>query len=158
RKDTYNFDYLPTSSHTVKVRLFNYNYFDSNPFQTTFPLYARTFDRPNQTGSVNWIWTINPTMVNEFSVTASKHKVRIGPDTSTGLADRAKYGINYPFAFPTNKDLPFKLPALAIANFSGYTGSPYPSSSAGPIYDIADNMTKIHGNHTIKFGFQWERQ
>ena len=35
-------------------------------------------------------------------------------------------------------------------------GGPYPSASAGPIYNLSDNFTWTHGTHTIKFGGLWE--
>lgn len=157
RKDTYSFDINPSEKHTVRVRLQNYTYLDLNPFQSNFDLYARVFDRPNQTGSVNWIWTVTPTLINEALVTASRDKVRIGIDTSNGRFDRTKYGINFPYAFPGTKNIANKIPTVDINDFDGYNGSPYPSSSAGPIYDISDNITKIVRNHTLKFGGLFER-
>src|SRR5260370_39276388 len=44
-----------------------------------------------------------------------------------------------------------------MSNFSTLSGGPYPSHSAGPIYDASDSFTWIKSNHTIKFGFLWER-
>jgi len=127
RKDTYSFDINPSEKHTVRVRLQNYAYVDFNPFQSNFDLYARIFDRPNQTGSVNWIWTVTPTLINEALVTASRDKVKIGIDTANGRFDRTKYGINYPYAFPGTKNIANKIPTVDIADFDGYNGSPYPS-------------------------------
>ncbi|MCY4189105.1 MAG: TonB-dependent receptor, partial [Bryobacterales bacterium] len=36
-------------------------------------------------------------------------------------------------------------------------GGPYPAFSSGPIYQISNNLTKIVGNHSIKFGGRFER-
>jgi hypothetical protein len=157
RKDTYSFDVDPTEKHMVRVRLQNYAYVDYNPFQSGFDLYSRIFDRPNQTGSVNWIYTISPTLINEVLVTASRDKVKIGIDTSNGRFDRTKYGINFPYAFPGTKNIANKIPTISVSDFSGYSGSPYPSSSSGPIYDVSDNVTKVVNNHTLKFGGLFER-
>lgn len=44
-----------------------------------------------------------------------------------------------------------------IPNVGGIDGGPYPSSSAGPIYNISNNFTKVAGNHTFKMGVLWER-
>lgn len=156
RKDTISADYLPTSKDSIKFRALLYHYNDINPFQTNFLLSDRTIDRPNQTSSVNWTHTINPTTVNEFLITASRDKVSLRMANVPTL-DRTTYGINYGYIFPNGKDLPNKLPTVDIAGFQTYTGSPYPSNSAGPIYNISNNTTKVAGRHTIKFGVLFER-
>jgi len=156
RKDTYALDVIPTQKDSVKFRMSFFHFLDYNPFQTGFLISARTFDRPNQTASLNWTRTINPTTVNETLITASRDQVFIDME-NTPEFDRTKYGINYPYIFPDGKDRPNKLPAVDVNNLSGYTGSPYPSKSTGPIYVISNNTTKIWNNHTIKFGVLFER-
>lgn len=155
RKDSIGLDFLPTSKDSLRVRVLNYNYYDLSPFQTNFLIAGRVFDRPNQTGSVAWTHTFSPTVVNEFLATASRDQVFIGME-DTPAFNRTKYGITYPYIYG-GKDRPNKLPAIDISNFDGYTGSPYPSSSTGPIYQVSDNLTKIMSNHTIKMGFLFER-
>src|SRR5258708_3016873 len=44
-----------------------------------------------------------------------------------------------------------------MSNFSTLSGGPYPSHSAGPIYDASGSFRWIKSNHTIKFGFLFER-
>ena len=156
RKDTIGVDVLPTNRDSFKFRASLYHYNDINPFQTGFLISSRIFDRPNQSASLGWTHSFSPTLVNEFLATASRDQVRIGMQ-DTPAFDRTTYGINYPYVYPTGKDRQNKLPALSIPGFSGYTGSPYPSSSAGPVYVIGDNITKIWGNHTIKGGVSIER-
>lgn len=156
RKDTISVDFLPSSKDSIKFRSSLYHYNDINPFQTNFLLANRTIDRPNQTASVNWTRTFSPTVVNELLVSASRDQVRLRMPSVPTL-DRTTYGINYPYIFPNGKDLPNKLPTVDIAGFQTYTGSPYPSSSAGPIYNISNNTTKVKGSHTIKFGIMFER-
>lgn len=39
-----------------------------------------------------------------------------------------------------------------MSNFSGLSGGPYPSHSAGPFSDLSDSFSWIKGNHTFKFG------
>jgi hypothetical protein len=156
RKDTFSVDYLPTSQDSIKFRSSLYHYNDVNPFQTNFLFSDRVIDRPNQSASVNWTRTLSPTMVNEFLVSASRDQVRLRMNLTPAL-DRTTYGINYNYIFPNGKDLANKLPTVDIAGFQTYTGSPYPSSSAGPIYNISNNTTKIIGSHTVKFGVMFER-
>jgi len=155
RKDNFGVDYLPTSNDSIKVRGNFYHYYNENPFQTNFLFSARTFERPNQTGSVNWTHTFSPSFIMETLVTASRDQVFIRMQ-ETPAFDRATYGLNYPYIYPA-KDRPSKLPALSLPGFADYTGSPYPSNSTGPIYGASTTLTKILGAHTMKFGFLFER-
>ncbi len=156
RKDTISLDILPTQKDQIKFRGSLFHYVDVNPFQTNFLIASRIFNRPNQTASVNWTRTINATTVNETMISASRDQVFIGMQ-DTPAFDRTKYGINYAYIFPTGKDRPNKLPEFDATGFSTYSGSPYPSSSTGPIYNISNNTTKVKGSHTIKFGGMFER-
>ncbi len=36
-------------------------------------------------------------------------------------------------------------------------GGPYPSHSAGPIYNLSDKLTWVKGSHTLKFGVLFEK-
>lgn len=156
RKDTYSIDFNATQNHSFRFRHSNYTYWDYSPFDGTGQT-PRIFDRPNKTFSLNYIWTVKPTMINEMLVTASVDRVFINIDTSTGVQDRTKYGINYPYIFPDRKEIYNKIPTASISNFTGINGGPYPAKSAGPIYMFSDNFTVLHSNHTFKFGFLFER-
>ncbi|MBK5291888.1 MAG: carboxypeptidase regulatory-like domain-containing protein [Acidobacteriia bacterium] len=157
RKDTVSIDFNPADKHQFRFRFQNYNFDDYSPFDGNFDRVPRTFKRPNQTASLNYIWTISPTMVNETLVTGSVDRVKIGVDTSSGRFDRTQYGINYPYLFPAGKEIGNRIPTITIANVSELSGGPYPASSAGPIYVFSNNFTKIQGNHTLKFGVLFER-
>lgn len=157
RKDTGSVDIVPADNHYVRVRLLNYEYNNVNPFASNYGVIPQLFDRPNQTASVNYTWTASPTVVNEFLVSASRDQVYINIDPSNNLYDRTRYGINYPYLFQ-GKNIPNKIPTITLNGpFNELSGLPYPSSSKGPIYDISDNVSKIVGNHNIKFGGLFER-
>ncbi|MBV9308287.1 MAG: carboxypeptidase regulatory-like domain-containing protein, partial [Acidobacteriaceae bacterium] len=158
RKDSAALDYLPAQNHYIRFRTLNYEYSETIPFASNYYVIPQSFSRPNQTVSLGWTWNISPTVVNEFLATASRDQVYINIDQSNGLYDRNRYGINYPFLFPTGKNIPNKIPSVALNGpFNELSGLPYPSASKGPIYDISDNVTKITGNHTLKAGFLFER-
>lgn len=156
RKESYSFDYNLADNHAFRFRGMDYHYWDYSPFDGTGHT-PRIFDRPNRTASLNYIWTVRPNMINEFLATASVDQVFINIDTSTGLYDRTKYGIDYPYIFPDRKEISNKIPTAAISGFTGLNGGPYPAKSAGPIYMLSDNFTVIKGTHTIKFGGLFER-
>lgn len=159
RKDTLIVDYLPSDSHHLRFSLLNYNYDSVSPHYGNFNRTPQVWHRPNQVAVLHYTWTISPTMVNEAYVSGSADHVRIGIDTSSGLFNRTKYGINYPFLFPQgDKEIPDKIPTIQIANFDTLDGGPYPSHSGGVMWDFSDSLTKIFGNHTLKAGFLYERE
>ena len=155
RKDTGALDIVPADKHYIRFRLQNFSldHKDSNRGGTDRA--PARLDRPNQTVSVNYIWTVSPNKVNEFLATASADHVKIA--VIPGNYQRSKYGINYPYIFQ-QKEIFDKIPTTDIASFATVDGGPYPSASAGPIYGFSDNFSWIRGNHTIKFGGLWEYQ
>lgn len=157
RKDSVVVDFVPVDKHHFRFSLLNYNYNDYEPHFGNFNTNPRIFDRPNQIGVVHWTWTISPTWVNDAYASGAADHVTIGIDTSSGLSQRSRYGINYPYLFgAATKVVPDKIPTIQIANFGTLDGGPYPSRSGGIVYDFGDNVTKVWGNHTIKFGGLWE--
>jgi hypothetical protein len=158
RKSTLSIDFYPTEKHQIRYRLQLLALETYEPFFGNTDRVPRIFDRPNQTTSINWVWTVSPTWVSETLVAGSRDQVFILVDTSSGLFDRTKYGINYPYVFGAGKEIPNKIPTVVYGNgFSGLDGGPYPAQSTGPIYQISNNWTNIRGNHTIKFGGYFER-
>ena len=157
RKDNIVVDYVPSDAHHFRFSLLNYKYNDYEPHFGNFNTNPRVFDRPNQVGVFHYTWTISPTTVNDAFVSAAADHVNIDIDTSSGLFDRTKYGINYPYLFGSDtKVVPNKIPTIQVANFGTLDGGPYPSRSGGMVYDVGDTLTKVMGNHTFKFGGVWE--
>lgn len=158
RKDSIVVDYVPADNHHFRFSLLNYNYNSVSPHYGNFNRTPEIWKRPNQVASFHYTWTINPTTVNEAMAAASADHVTINYDLTSGLYDRTRYGINYPYLYAAgSKELPTKIPTIQIANFTTLDGGPYPSHSGGVVYNIADNLTKVVGNHTFKFGVLWER-
>jgi predicted heme/steroid binding protein len=164
RKDTVSVDFNAADNHRFRFRFLNYYYLEYQPLDGNTDRTPKFFDRPNRTGSINYVWTISPTKVNEILVTASEDIVKIPIDEKNFFdKNQACAGslvpcsLNYPYIFPDGKLVPNRIPTVNMSPFSGLSGGPYPSHSAGPIYDISDSFTWIKGNHTLKFGFLWER-
>ena len=157
RKDSVVVDYVPADAHHFRFSMLNYNYDDYEPHFGNFNTNPRIFHRPNQIGVFHYTWTISPTIVNDAYVSAAADHVTIGIDTSSGRYDRTKYGINYPYLFGSaSKVVPNKIPTIQVGSFGTLDGGPYPSRSGGMVYDIGDTLTKVWGNHTLKFGGLWE--
>lgn len=159
RKDTFVIDFDPADKHHFRVTVLNFNYNSVEPHYGNFNRTPEVWDRPNQVGTLHYTWTINPTMVNEVFGSVSADHVKIGYDLSSGLYDRTKYGINYPYLYAgSDKEIPNKIPTIEIANFDTLDGGPYPSHSGGVIWDFSDNFTKVLGRHTLKAGFLYEHE
>ncbi|MDX2181002.1 MAG: carboxypeptidase regulatory-like domain-containing protein [Bryobacteraceae bacterium] len=155
RKETVSVDFSPTEKHNFRFRFLNYNYDQTIPFQGGYDRGPRILIRPNKVGSINYIWTVNPSTVNELLVSASHDRTRILLDTSSGRYERTQYGITYPFLFPNGKLTENVIPAINIAGLTTLTTSA-PGLTAGPIYVISNNFSKVMSRHTFKAGFVYE--
>ena len=154
RKDTLVVDYVPADAHRLRLTILNYSFHQTSPHNGNFNLLPQKWNRPNQVAVFHYSWNINPTTVNEFVTSVASDHVTIGVDTSSGLYDRTRYGINYPYLFSAStKTLPNKYPTVQLGGrFDLLDGTPYPSRSGGTVFTIGDNLTKVFGNHTMKFG------
>jgi hypothetical protein len=157
RKDTVSIDFYPNEKHAIKYRLSFYNFIDTSAFRANTDRAPQIIDRPNQTTSFNWTWTLSPTWISETLIAGSRDQVFIFVDTRGNKFQRSQYGINYPYIFP-QKEIFDKVPTIdGVDQFVSIDGGPYPASSTGPIYQFSNNWTNIRGNHTIKFGGYFER-
>jgi len=164
RKDTGAVDVNLSEKQRLRFRFTHYYYLEYQPLDGNTDRTPKFFNRPNKTGSLNHVWTISPTKVNEVLVTASEDVVKI-PVDAKNFFDRTHACTGsivpcspYQYIFPVGeKLLPNRIPTVNMSNFSGLSGGPYPSHSSGPIYDISDSFTWIKSSHTFKFGFLFER-
>jgi len=156
RKDNLRFDYRLNDKNQFTYRYGKYNWTAVDAFRgdTDHGLpYARTdWDRPNTNQTASWTSTITSSLINEFSFTYGLDEVFINVFRGTDLFERSRYGINYPYIFPDNKEIPDKIPTISIDGFTTIDGGPYPSSSRGPIYTFSDAATWVKGRHTFKTG------
>lgn len=157
RKGTLNGDFLLNDANHLAFRRTDFSYFEYQPFDQGSGLTGKYFNRPNQTNTLSWTWTISPTMINEAMATVSLDDVYIPVNTSLLGFNREDLNppITYPYIF-SGKDIPNKIPTVNVPVFYGLAGGPYPSHSSGPIYTASDSLTKVWGNHTFKFGFFFE--
>jgi hypothetical protein len=155
RKDTLAVDINLTENQRLRLRRVYFTFWEYQPLDGGTNETPKFFNRPNQTNSIDYVWTISPTKVNEVLLTASKDNVHIPVDQAHFL-DRTTVGLNYPYIFPTGKEIQNRIPSVNMSAFSGLSGGPYPSHSAGPIINMSDSFTWIKGNHTFKFGGLYE--
>ncbi|HWR52955.1 MAG TPA: carboxypeptidase-like regulatory domain-containing protein, partial [Bryobacteraceae bacterium] len=158
RKDTIALDFNPVEKHSFRFRHQNYSWKRLDAFRGGLDRAVTDWNRPNKTASVNYVWTVSPTIVNEFLTSASIDRVYIGVQREGGRFERSRYGIDYPYIFPERKEIFDKIPTVALGTpFRELDGGPYPAFSSGPIYVVSNNFTKVFSNHTFKVGALFER-
>ncbi|MBI2685981.1 MAG: TonB-dependent receptor [Acidobacteria bacterium] len=160
-KNTVKVDYVLNSAHRLSFRGTHVPWRFNEPFQdSSLGTFQALWSRPNRTGTISLTSTISPTFLNEFNFSAnSDGKGDIPYNPACGApCERSTYGINYPQIFPVGKEFPGKLPTIQIDPFySLNNSSAYPGYWSGFVYAWSNNMTKIIGNHTMKFGIFIER-
>jgi hypothetical protein len=166
-KTTIGVDYVPTPEHSIRLRgqLFNSKPPDAvTDYRNQFYTYpcgsCNTWrDRPNRWVSITWTWSLSAKWVNEMLAGFSHDFVDNILDTRGNAWDRTKFGIDYPYIFPGDeKEITNKVPTVSgVGGISGISSTPYPATSAGPIWQFSDNMSLINGNHSIKFGISLEK-
>ena len=157
RKDNLRLDYRLNNDNQLTYRYSKYNWTAIDAFRGTFPFARTDWDRPNSTQNLNWTRTIGNSIVNEFSYSYSIDEVFINVFTGSGLYQRSRTGINYPYIFANQgKEIEDKIPTINIDGFTGVDGGPYPSSSQGPIHVFSNATTYVKGRHTFKAGISVE--
>ncbi|MGI8990584.1 MAG: carboxypeptidase regulatory-like domain-containing protein, partial [Bryobacteraceae bacterium] len=154
RKDTVKIDYMLNDANRVSFRGTHIPWTFDGPFEGTLGLFQSLWSRPNRTAALSLTSTISPALINELTVSASSDGVgsaQLNPACGP-RCDRATYGINYPFIYPGTKSYAGKLPSITINELTAVDNGPYPGKWSGFVYSYADSMTKIAGNHTLKFG------
>ena len=156
QKKTISVDLNMTPNQRLRYRGIYYSFWEYQPLDGGFGITPKYFDRPNFTNSLDYTWVLSPTKVNELLFSVSHDRVLIPVDQAHFL-DRTTVGLNFPYIYPTSEKLiPTRIPTVNMSEFSGLSGGPYPSHSAGPIVDLSDNFSWVKGNHNFKFGGLWE--
>jgi hypothetical protein len=158
RKDTGRIDWRLSDQHSLAFRVTHIPYtFNGIGGSTRFD---ELNSRPNRTAVGTLTTTISSTFINELTISGSSDGYGvITNDPACGArCERSTYGVSYPFLFPIEGKLdPEKLPSLTVTGLSGLDMGPYPGFWSGYTYVINNNMTKVMGSHTVKWGGTLER-
>jgi hypothetical protein len=155
RKDSIRFDYRLNNNNQLMFRFQRSNWIAIDGFRGTFPFARTDWERPNRTETFGWTSTISNNLINDFNYSHSLDEVFINVFTESGLHQRSRTGINYPYIFP-GKEIEDKIPTINIDAFTGIDGGPYPAFSAGPIHTFTNTTTYVKGRHTLKGGVVFE--
>jgi hypothetical protein len=151
RKDTIRVDYRLSERNQVTYRYSGSTWTAIDAFRGAFPFARTDWERPNATQIFSWTSSLTNNLINEAAYTYSKDEVFIDVFTETGLYQRSRSGINYPYIFP-GKEIDDKIPTISVDGFDEIDGGPYPAFSQGPIHTWSNTTTFVKGRHTLKGG------
>jgi hypothetical protein len=160
REDLIRIDY----NMTDKQRLFGHWIWNNNTYtgfttgafviNTNTPLGAYSYANPGHSWAVGHSWTISPTMTNEFNIGSTFNSILIDEGANTGYtrtASAANLNLLYPNANQNNY-LPQVSFAGKIANTPSFGTADAPFINHNTTLDITDALSKVWGQHTMKFG------
>ena len=96
--------------------------------------------------------TIGSSLINSVEFSYSNNRINITPGgTNAGLA--ATLNADYPTIFPEDlKSHKIGIPALNLGLTGGTTQMLSPWSNKQDLYNVRDDLSWVHRNHTFKFG------
>ena len=116
----------------------------------------------NLTGQLSYIFTISPTLVNEFRAGAMREldnykPISLGKNDPTTIGLEPTYGTNAPAnVFPRITIDGGATEGATV--LGGGTGNGNIDAVLGEgVYNFSDVLTLVHGKHTIKVGGQYDR-
>lgn len=162
--DTNAFDVRVDQNFSAKDQLFVRGSYASEPLVLPTPLPGlaaggQSFAEGTQTNSnistvLGETHIFSPTTINEFRLGYHRiHTVRLQPFATTG-------GINQQYGIPGVPDQPPNggLTQIKISGLSEMGGhNNLPLDEISDDYQLEENITKIHGSHTFKAGFEYQR-
>jgi hypothetical protein len=158
REDNIRLDYRFNEKHSIYGRYLHDHYDLIDPFGTFIDSQLPTIPtnrlRPGSSYQLSYTWLISPTLINEAKINVSYNGQRIPPVGE--FWKRATYGFTYPQLFSGGR-FDNGIPNTTVNGFASFSG---PSASLlSPTTDIApsDNLTIIHGKHSLKTGVLYVR-
>ena len=149
----FSFNYFPTVSSYV-------------PQDPLYPNDATAFDQgltDDLTSQVSYVYTISPTVLNEFRLGGSRELDKykppsLGKDDPTTLGLEPAYGTNAPAnVFPkVTIDSGAGVGGMGLGSGNGQNGNIDAVLGEG-VYNVSDVLTLIRGKHTIKVGGEYDR-
>ncbi|MEA2874384.1 MAG: hypothetical protein QOH67_4366 [Hyphomicrobiales bacterium] len=115
------------------------------------------------TPSINLVYTISPTLINELTFGVNHWDEPGGPLDKTQLAkaQRATYNLQSLGQWYPSANAYDYLPRMDFSDVPSAAGFSYdsrtPIDGATTIFTLTDNLTKVLGKHTIKAGFAYTR-
>ncbi|HET9409896.1 MAG TPA: TonB-dependent receptor [Candidatus Sulfotelmatobacter sp.] len=169
REDIVRVDDHLSERHHIYGRYLHDSVVITNPYSTfgstpQVPVDPDERFRPGYNIQLGWTFVVSQTFVNEVKANADWHKQHT-PQLGTAFL-KSTYGLKFipPLGNPTQ--FPDGLPTITFGGVSGFpTASPTSVQGPAPNFlesptadiNVADNVSMVKGNHTIKFGGYFAR-
>jgi hypothetical protein len=154
-QDLIRFDYVINQRHSIYGRWIH----DQNTLTDPFGTFANSGilnttptirNRPGQSYLLSYTWAVSPNFINQAQVNTSWAAQRIPPTGDNWK--RETYGFQYGKIYPNVGTYPNGIPQVNITNFAGMQGPNFALLSPSTDIQVADTITWIKSNHTIKAG------
>jgi hypothetical protein len=164
RKDSQKIDYVINDRHRLGFRHSRVEHIWNQMFGLNS--YEVAWVYPSRTTALTLTSTLSPTFLNEFTVATGG---TLGNDriptryctkcvkTPNTYSVRSQTGLTFPFLFPGTKLDPEKISNISAQGLTAIATSQYPGASSDFVGTLTNNMTKISGPHTFKWGVTIER-
>lgn len=121
------------------------------------PSAGNTFGNPSYSGVIHTIYSISPTLLNEFAFNYNGNRINILPNaTALSVLNRKTDGVNIPLLFPNTTNLDDRIPAIQLGQLgTDYTTNWIPWTNKADDYQIRDDFSWTKGAHQLKFGASW---
>jgi hypothetical protein len=95
-------------------------------------------------------WTITPTLLNHFSIGGNKFfKNAFSPNSGLNWANK--------ICIKNAVDCNVNFPNISFSEFTGWGSTTY-NGTEQPMWSLKNDLSYIHGPHTMKFGYDFESQ
>ncbi|MDT5268662.1 MAG: hypothetical protein QOH49_848 [Acidobacteriota bacterium] len=154
RQEVLRVDYQATQNATFFARWLHDKFDSDNPLGSTFdnqnlPIAPDNHVRNGKTFLASYTQVLSPTLVNEAAVSWQRNDQAVSYQDEAQIA-RSTYGINFTELFAENRLN--KIPQVAIQGYSAISGNGLPYVIDARNWELRDNLTKVWGVHTWKFG------
>jgi hypothetical protein len=159
REDLLRIDYRINSKHTLYGRYIHDKNVLIDPFgtfiTTQLPTIPSLRKRPGTSIQLSHSWMISPTFINEAKATGAIVAQRIPPDGD--LWKRETYGFQFQQLFFNGGRFENSIPDTTINGFASFFGAARSLLSPTTDINVADTITLVRGNHTLKTGLSVTR-
>lgn len=169
REDIIRLDDHLTDRHHIYVRYLHDSVVITNPYSTfgaanQVPVDPDERFRPGYNIQLGWTFVVSQTFVNEVKANADWHNQHT-PQLGTAFL-KSTYGFGFIPPLGNPAQFPDGLPTIQFSGVSGFpTASPNSVQGPAPNFlesptadiNVADNVSIVKGNHSIKFGGYYAR-
>jgi hypothetical protein len=154
KQEILRLDYRFNERHSIYGRYLHDDYNLDDPFgafiTSDLPTISNNRRRPGYGYQVSHTWMIAPTLINEAKANASWNGQRVIPIGDAWK--RETYGFTFQQLFTGGGRFENSIPDMGVSGFASWDGAARSLLSPTTDISLSDNLTWVHGNHTLKTG------